>query len=67
MQDLNKDKKRPNCFLLSIERGGGDYLIKVGTDVRARALGISGVNFCPDIRFWEANFAWANLLAFGNF
>ena len=31
--------------------GGGDSLIKVGTDVRARALGISGVNFCPSIRF----------------
>ena len=23
------------------------YLIKEGTNVRARALGISGVNFCP--------------------
>ena len=30
---------------------GGDSLIKVGTDVRARALGILGVNFCPGIRF----------------
>ena len=38
---------------------GGDSLIKVGTDVRARALGISGVNFCPNIRFWEVNFARA--------
>ena len=39
--------------------GGGDSLIKVGTDVRAWALGISRVNFCPGIRFWEVNFAWA--------
>ena len=31
--------------------GGGNSLIKVGTDVRARALGISGVNFCSGIRF----------------
>ena len=30
---------------------GDDSLIKVGTDVRAWALGISGVNFCPGIRF----------------
>ena len=28
-------------------------------DVWARALGISEVNFCPDIRFWEVNFARA--------
>ena len=42
-----------------IEGGGGDSLIKVGTDVRARALDISGVNFCPGIRFWEVNFARA--------
>ena len=28
-------------------------------NVRARALGISGVNFCPGIRFWEVNFARA--------
>ena len=39
--------------------GGDDSLIKVGTDVRARALGILGVNFCPGIRFWEVNFARA--------
>ena len=32
--------------------GGGDSLIKVGTNVRARALGISGLSFCPCIRFW---------------
>ena len=38
---------------------GGDSLIKVGTAVRAQALGISGVNFCLGIRFWEVNFAWA--------
>ena len=31
--------------------GGGDSLIKVGTDVRARAIAISRVNFCPGIRF----------------
>ena len=37
---------------------GVDSLIKVGTrDVRARALSISGVNFCPGIRFWEVKFA----------
>ena len=35
---------------------GGDFL---GTDVRARALGILGVSFCPGIRFWEVNFARA--------
>ena len=29
---------------------------KVGTDVRARAL---GVNFCQGIRFWEVSFAQA--------
>ena len=29
------------------------------TDVRARGLGISGVNFCPGIRFCEVNFARA--------
>ena len=40
-------------------------LIKIGTDVRARALGFSGVNFCPGIRFWEVNFARA--LGFCNF
>ena len=28
-------------------------------DVQAWALGISGVNFCPDIRFCEVNFAQA--------
>ena len=38
---------------------GGDSLINIGTDVRAWALGISGVNFWPGIRFWEVNFAWA--------
>ena len=36
----------------------GDSLIKVGTDVWAQKLGISGVNFCQAIRFWEVNFAW---------
>ena len=35
--------------------GRGDSLIKVGTDVRAWALGFSGVNFCPNIGFWEVN------------
>ena len=44
---------------------GSDSLIKVGTDVRARALGLSGVNFCPGIRFWEVNVARA--LVFGKF
>ena len=42
-----------------------DSLIKVGTDVQAQALGISGVNFCPGIRFCELNFVKA--LGFGNF
>ena len=32
---------------------------KVGTNVRAWALGILGVNFCPGSRFWEVNFARA--------
>ena len=41
-----------NCFI-------NDYLIRVGTDVWARALGISGVNLCPGIRSWEVNFAQA--------
>ena len=31
----------------------------------ARALDILGVNFCPGIRFWEVNCAWA--LGFGQF
>ena len=31
--------------------GGGGLLIKVGTTVWAQALGISGVNFYPGIRF----------------
>ena len=35
-------------------------LSKVGTDARARALGILEVNFCLGIiRFWEVNFAQA--------
>ena len=42
-----------------IRGGGGDSLIKAGTDVRARASSILGVNFCPGIRFWELNFARA--------
>ena len=37
--------------------GGGDCLRKVGTHVRAQALGILGVKFCPGIRFWGVNFA----------
>ena len=41
-----------------VERGG-DSLIKVGTDVRARALGILGISFCPRSRFWEVNSARA--------
>ena len=41
------------------EGKGDDSLIKVRTDVRAQALGILGVNFCPGIRFWEVNFARA--------
>ena len=45
-------------------RGGGDSLIKVGTDVRAQTLGISGVTFDPCIRFCELNFVDA--LVFGN-
>ena len=39
--------------------GGGNSLIKVGTDMWARALGILGINFCPGSRFWEVNFARA--------
>ena len=42
-----------------VGEGRGDSLIKVGTDLRARALSISGVNFCPGIRFWEVHFARA--------
>ena len=38
-------------------KGVGDSLIKVGTDVQARPLGFSGVNFCPGIVFSEENFA----------
>ena len=34
-----------------------DSLIKVGTNLRSRALGILGVNFFPGIRFWGVNFA----------
>ena len=36
-----------------------DARTKVGTDVRAQELGISGVNFCPGIRFCKVNFARA--------
>ena len=37
--------------------GGGGYSpIKVGTDLRAQALGISGVNFYPSIRFLGGKF-----------
>ena len=39
--------------------GGGDSLIRVGTDVQARALGISGVSLCLGIRSLEVNFAKA--------
>ena len=31
--------------------------------MRVRALGISGVNFCQGIRFWEVNFARALVFA----
>ena len=31
----------------------GDSLIKVGTDVRAQALGISVVNFSRALGFWH--------------
>ena len=31
--------------------GGNDSLVKVRTDMWARPLGISGVNFCPGVRF----------------
>ena len=41
------------------ENEGGLLPKKVGTDVRARAFGILGVNFCPGSRFWEVNFAKA--------
>ena len=37
----------------------GDSLMTVGTDVRAQALGFSGLNFCLGIRFWEVSFAQA--------
>ena len=30
--------------------------------MRARALGISGVNFCEGIRFWEVNFDIPNFI-----
>ena len=44
----------------AVLRGGGDSLIKVGTDVWAQALGISGVNFFPALgQIWEVNFARA--------
>ena len=43
-----------------IGRGGeSTSLIKVGVDVWAWTLGISGVNFCLGVRFWEVNFARA--------
>ena len=43
----------------SCRGGGGDSLIKVGTDVWALALGFSGVKFWPGIRFWEVKIARA--------
>ena len=46
--------------------GGGGEGGKLGcADVRAQALGISGVNFCLGIRSWEVNFA--QTLGFGQF
>ena len=56
---LSTKRTQTSTFGLPQCEGGGDFLIKVGTDVRARALGILGVNFCPGIRFWEVNFARA--------
>ena len=38
---------------------GSDSLIKVSAEVRAQALGILGVNFCPGIMFCGVNFAQA--------
>ena len=56
----HKDTGSATVISLPYPKGeGGDWLIKVDTDVRAWALGIPGVNFCPSIRFWEVNFAWA--------
>ena len=42
------------------EEGDCLIIIKVGTDVRARALDFTGVTFCQGIRFWELNFARAS-------
>ena len=50
-------------FIRSGGGGGGDSLIRAGTDVWAQTFGISGVNLCPGIRSWEVNFAQA----LGNF
>ena len=48
----------PKRYQIKLE-GGGNPLIKAGTDVRAQALGFAGVNFCLGIRFWEINFSQA--------
>ena len=44
---------------LWLRGGGGDSLIKVGTDVRAWALGFPRVHFCLGIRFREVKIAQA--------
>ena len=42
---------------------GGNSLIMVCTYVLAWAIGFSGINFCPGIRFLEVNFARAGFMA----
>ena len=39
--------------------GEGNSLVKVGTDIWAQALVISGVKFYLGIRFWEVTFTQA--------
>ena len=59
-KNLQRGGKHPPVLIGLNSRGGGGYpLIKVGTDVRVRALGFAGVNFCSGIRLWKVNFAQA--------
>ena len=65
---LNSFHEKDSILLFKVSwNRGGDFLIKVGTDVRAWALGISGVNFCPGIRFDKRVKNVAYLLKIFNF
>ena len=51
-----KTRKRRGKSNTCPYRNFSQAIEKVGTNVRARALGISGVNFCPGIRYFRGQF-----------